>query len=514
MCSKAWLRRVGYVSIIALTVHVLPLMSRAEAQPTGNRPTLFAFVADAATRALSRAESDQLSTYRSDPSAAEVSVVQLQLNVLRSADAVDLNLGPARSVPLDRVRLEQRGPDSFTYFAASQQGGDEATIVVQGDQAVGTIRSGGDLYRLRPLDSGVQALIRVDQSKLPAEHPPSFEEIERAPQPLTPRSLQEERGELQDPCTEYTAIVAYTPAAKTEAGAIDPLIQLAIDETNQGYINSGVNTRIKLVHSYQTNYTESADMTIDRDRFRITNDGQMDEVHGLRDQYGADVAILMTKSGNYCGIAAAIGATADTAFAVVGQNCATGYYSFAHEIGHLQTARHNPEADPSTTPYTYGHGYFYEPAKWRTIMSYACPAGCTRLNYWSNPNVLYGGVAMGTAATHDNTRVLNATACTVANFRNSTVAAGPLAFGVVLANGTKYSGTTNWTSTYNSTYQRYEITISGQSYYYLNYATNITPAGDVRFCRSSSVSGKLLVYCTEPGGNPAPSRFGFAAHKP
>lgn len=87
--------------------------------------------------------------------------------------------------------------------------------------------------------------------------------------------------------------------------------------------------------------------------------------------------------------------------------------------------------------------------------------------------------------------------------------AGPLAFGVVTANGTKWSGTPNFSSSYNPTYRRYEISIQGQNYYYLSYATIVTPAGDARFCKSSSVGGKLLVYCYDANGQVQPSRFGF-----
>lgn len=90
----------------------------------------------------------------------------------------------------------------------------------------------------------------------------------------------------------------------------------------------------------------------------------------------------------------------------------------------------------------------------------------------------------------------------------------PLAYGTVLSNGAKYKGSTNWSSTYNSTYKRYEIAISGNNYYYLNYATVVTPAGDNRYCRSSSVGGKLLVYCYDHAGNVQPSRFGFLTFKP
>ena len=51
-------------------------------------------------------------------------------------------------------------------------------------------------------------------------------------------------------------------------------------------------------------------------------------------------------------------------------------------------------------------------------MAYACAsADCERLNYWSNPDVFRGGVAMGTTGTNNNARVLNETALRVANFR-------------------------------------------------------------------------------------------------
>lgn len=90
---------------------------------------------------------------------------------------------------------------------------------------------------------------------------------------------------------------------------------------------------------------------------------------------------------------------------------------------------------------------------------------------------------------------------------------GPLAFGVVYFNGSKQSGTPNWSSTFNATFNRYEISITGENYYYLKYATAVTAAGDKRFCKSSSVSGKLLVYCYDAAGVPATSRFGFVTFK-
>ena len=89
----------------------------------------------------------------------------------------------------------------------------------------------------------------------------------------------------------------------------------------------------------------------------------------------------------------------------------------------------------------------------------------------------------------------------------------PLAFGVVYNDGRKMSGTPNWSSIYNDVYKRYEIKITGENYYYLRYATNVTPAGDLRFCKTDSVGGKLLVTCNDKNGNPAPSRFGFVTYQ-
>jgi hypothetical protein len=68
---------------------------------------------------------------------------------------------------------------------------------------------------------------------------------------------------------------------------------------------------------------------------------------------------MIINQSDYCGLADAIMANASTAFAIVHYDCATGYYSFAHELGHLQGARHDPANDPTNTPPCgpYGHGF-------------------------------------------------------------------------------------------------------------------------------------------------------------
>ncbi|NWG75902.1 MAG: hypothetical protein HXY24_15090 [Rubrivivax sp.] len=209
-------------------------------------------------------------------------------------------------------------------------------------------------------------------------------------------------------------LVAYTPRVSGAVADVPGLIEVAIAETNRSYDNSAINARLQLVHSYQVSYTESGSFDTDLSYFRGNGDGRMDEVHTRRRQYCADVCVLLIDNSSYCGLASTIMADAATAFAAVHYDCATGYYSFGHEIGHLMGARHNPEADPTNTPYAYGHGYLHGP-QFRTVMAYNCPGGCPRRDHWSNPGVSLMGFSTGTA-NHDNARVLNATAPVVANF--------------------------------------------------------------------------------------------------
>jgi len=175
------------------------------------------------------------------------------------------------------------------------------------------------------------------------------------------------------------------------------------------------------VHTAQVSYSEAhRSFSQHVSALQSTSDGRMDEVHTLRNTYGADVVALVVNDPEACGQAAAINATAASAFMVADQSCITGYYSFAHEIGHLQGARHDRYVDGTLTPYQYGHGFIPSSKNWRTIMAYGnnC-ANCTRIQWWSNPLVTYPatGQVMGTALYEDNARVLNLTAPTVAGWR-------------------------------------------------------------------------------------------------
>ncbi len=296
--------------------------------------------------------------------------------------------------------------------------GNSLIVVRSGNTLTGSIRKEGKLYRLRPLGER-HILVAVDENRMPADHPADYNQLPKIPMGDSER-LGIAQASSGTPATIRVLVVATNAAVAAYGGNMQSLVQLAVAESNQGYANSNVGITMQLAGYETTSYTESGNFTTDLTRFRSTSDGYMDSIHASRNSTTADVGVLLINNTSYCGLASGIGSTAATAFAAVYWDCATGYYSFAHEIGHLQSARHDIANDPSTSPYAFGHGYRYEPASgtgWRTIMAYDCTRGCPRLNYWSNPNISYNGIPMGIASSADNQRVLVTTKQTVAGFR-------------------------------------------------------------------------------------------------
>ncbi|MEM8600413.1 MAG: M12 family metallo-peptidase, partial [Bacteroidota bacterium] len=398
---------------------------------------------------------------RSAPTTAALDLVRVRTDQFTRQPAIVLNLG-AQALTLDRGRLEARGNEDYSWFSTMEDLRTHAIFVVRGGQVTGTIQRDGVVWQLRPLTGGLHALVEMDETALPPDHPPEHDAMERrAGKPNDGRpDGGHEHGQHghehhdhrapgtgaagHDEATRFAptsgvpvaaqstgptigVIVAYTPQAASEVADVPALAQLAIDETNQSYINGGVAPRVSLVHVYETSTNGTSDMVLDRNRFRNQGDGFFDEIHALRDQYGGDVAKLIGASSatyGFCGVAYTIRAySADDAFAVTAQNCATGFYSFGHEIGHLQGARHNPEADSNTLPFAYGHGFTDIVNDFRTVMAYnssSCPGGvCTRVPWWSNPDATYNSNPTGDASERDNARVLDETAADLAAFKNS-----------------------------------------------------------------------------------------------
>jgi peptidyl-Asp metalloendopeptidase len=376
------------------------------------------------------------------PATRDLRIVQLDpAAVAADTRRLTLDIG-GRRVAATLAKAERSASGNLVW-AGTLDGGkktrsgvdplNSATLVRSSDGITGTVRVNGALFRIQPLMGGAHAIVEVNESMMPADHPADayrqiFEAAAAAKAPITtqarPCNPRKETcgggggGTPTEPgptATIRVQVVATDDAIAAYGGNMAALVDLAVAESNQGYVNSNVGINMVLA-SYSTTPYATAGMSTDLSRFRGTNDGYMDNIHALRDSSGSDMVMLVANDAAACGLASGIGSTASTAFATAYWDCITGYYSFAHEFGHLQSARHDPATDGTNTPYAYGHGYRYG-SSWRTIMAYNCSPSCPRINYWSNPAVLYGGVAMGTYDVSHNQRVLVNTKATIAAFR-------------------------------------------------------------------------------------------------
>jgi len=395
-------------------------------------PELFEDLNDQDVQLTPKQES-LLKAIRSEKTTAGVNLVKVNLQVFAAA-ALDLNM--VDDLPIRVTRSSSKSENDRTYWAGKVHASPQDVLLVnRAGNVTGTIQTKKGMFLIRPLGESLHVLIKQDPSKMPRDEPPGFEKKGRQDPPAKKGGLADavpgveakkrnhpsgkgKNDKKGDANLTLDILVAYTPAVDNVQADILGLIDLAETESNQIYQNSQINLTLKVVRSVKVDYTESGSFDTDLARLVGKNDGFMDEIHGIRDLAGADVVVLLINNQQYCGLADAILANADTAFACVHHACATGYYSFAHEIGHLQGARHNLEVDDTDTPFTTGHGYQRPELHDRTVMAYdASGEGLRRLPYFSNPDVTVSGKPMGTSDKNNNTRVLNITAPTVTSFR-------------------------------------------------------------------------------------------------
>lgn len=344
-----------------------------------------------------------------------------------------------RSIVLNRSSLEQEKNGLVWKGAIENQQDSSATFVIVGDVVTGNIlTTGRTMYQIRYLGNGVHSLQEIDRTKFPPEgnstEPPAEANQDRPQKELLAAAAAPVTCNT-DPANEIDVLVVFTPATRVAANglaAIQGDVLLAIQETNDSYNNSGIAQRVRLAHMEEVNYTESGSSNTDKNRLQNPTDGIMDNVHSLRNTFAADIVMLFVETLDNCGEAFIMNPVANAfekfGFAVVMRTCATGNFSFGHELGHIMGARHNWEADSANNrPFPFNHGFLRTnpsnntTAPWRTIMGVPTNNPATaRIQNWSNPNVNFAGDPTGVATGSrqaDNARTLNTTAPTVANFR-------------------------------------------------------------------------------------------------
>jgi hypothetical protein len=324
-----------------------------------------------------------------------------------------------RILNVRRTRQERIGAAGIVWYGDIVGDPSGKAIIVENNGAVaGAIFSATGTYRLRGSRTNI-TISQIEQSQFPPEAEP-------IPRP----GLRDAGADPSlDTCSTDSGenvdiMVLYTDDARASAGsaaAMEAEVYLAVAVTNDGYVNSNVTQRLRLVHTAEHNYVETGNSLTD-----LTSLKGNAAVLALRNSFAADHVVLLTETLDSCGRAYVMSSVGNgfesSAYSVVDRGCASINFSFPHELGHNMGARHDWDTDLNdNAPYHFNHGFRIE-GTWRTIMAYSCTTNCPRISQFSNPAVSVGGVATGTSAEPrptDNAQTLNMTAQTVANFRCS-----------------------------------------------------------------------------------------------
>ena len=331
----------AFAAVLLASHHPIADAQQADA---ANAPALVVFSQSdgrADQPSLSAEATAILESIHDDPSASGIRIGHSDPVPVLAARSLSLALPSASQACTDSeqseavvtgVEVEYHDEGLASLYAQDDAADTKVALVIQDQDVLGSIRCGDQTYKLQPLGDGMTAVYEFDATQLRA-HPEGWEEfILESWREFVANLGQEDREPPPDanpgdaPGTPSTAsdsgdvidvLVAYTPRARTLSGNIDALIQSAINNATRSYRNSNIGFRLRVVHKHEVNYTEDAELRTDLHRLRYTSstvlsdrsrpdpNGYMDEIHGLRDRYGADLVALIVgnSTGGSCGIA-------------------------------------------------------------------------------------------------------------------------------------------------------------------------------------------------------------------
>ncbi|MBC8285802.1 MAG: hypothetical protein H8E32_18465 [Nitrospinae bacterium] len=393
-----------------------------------------------------------------------------------------LNVFPSKEFSAQIYKIEKNRSGSYSWYGKLKDVPmSQVILVVNRGRVYGNISKPNFTYQIRHIADGIHAIYEIDPSKFPPDGEPitpgaqpnpsllpgedKMTEIEEA----TPSSFSttgkdfapgssrvgfgyDSEGDLfmsgnvvnsdalttssgsssspgaqSDDGSVIDLLVVYTQEARDAEGgttAIESLIDLAASETNASYSNSGVAHVVRVVAKQEISFSETGFSF--NGFLNSAQDGSISGLHDLRNTHGADLVVVLVRGDNsLCGLGFLM-TTVSSAFEAFGYsvtqtNCATGNFTFGHEIGHNMAARHDRANDSTDgAPFSFNHGFVDLTNNFKTIMG---TGSNTRIQHYSNPEVLFGGavtgISEGNALAADNRLTFQNTALTVSNFRDS-----------------------------------------------------------------------------------------------
>jgi hypothetical protein len=261
---------------------------------------------------LSTRQDEILNIIRSRSTSVSVTLVRLGIN-LKEQPSIVIKLADGIRVVANAEKIIEHTTKDYTWYGLLSGSDVPVFLSVSEDHVTGMIHTDDAVFSIEPIGEGLNALIQLDQSAYPPDEPPGFDEESDAAGKQGFNDRFEKENEMQVSLVQSNPVIdlliVYTQAAANASGNITSLINGSIDASNMTLSNSIVPASVVKVHQAQVTYTESGNADTDVNRLAGTSDGYMDNVHSLRNQYYADVVVLIVSNLNSCGIAHFINAS-------------------------------------------------------------------------------------------------------------------------------------------------------------------------------------------------------------
>nr|MCU0226739.1 zinc-dependent metalloprotease [Bryobacterales bacterium] len=361
-----------YRLVVLITI-LLPSYPALMAQGASSPPALFVENSSMIAGSLRVNEKDPVEVLRSRGIGLEKSAVRAlaQEGAEPGTATVQLNLFADTQFPM---RIERREPTHdgvglIVHGWVGNSAEDRVILTVYEGALSGSVRmANGESYDMfvDPSGSGEIRQVRfqgnpdgADDYVIPDEDENGLVRFAKASRIQVPKEFQPSTDMANRSGVVQTVdlLMAYTVRTRDARGGTAGVlahINTIVAESNAAFANSNALVQLRLVHAVQVNYDDSlGNMSYNTalSALRQTSDNVMDEVHALRNEYGADLVALLVShpfSGGTVGMAYMCTSSpsnfAPWAFSVTHQGYAGGVYlSFAHEVGHNLGLNHDAD---------------------------------------------------------------------------------------------------------------------------------------------------------------------------
>ena len=223
------------------------------------------------SRALGERGQAVLDAVRSDPLASEVRIGRTSREAVAamvSGHALALPAvqegGRVESLAFRGAEVAPSGGGLVSVHAEDRAADTETALVLDGLDVVGSFRSGGDTWYVRPLGGGATVVYRYDTARLrghlspvPVTAPPWRERMEEGGEGMRTLAPEPSRGSVAPAAMgSIDLLVVYMDGAAMREGNIRAAIQLGVDRTNRIWSQSGVGWALRLVGTRRIDFTE------------------------------------------------------------------------------------------------------------------------------------------------------------------------------------------------------------------------------------------------------------------